>query len=163
MYFRCSTLGENVGRSNSLEIIQIIDLPGEILPGAGRPRYFREISIVDFFPRFVHAKDDGTIASRSKSRREKLVDDRSRVQSNQQLFKYAIQRQIRDHILKPSRAFVEAVAQPMVGSIQIRVLDSIIIRRAIFDSTRVSSFKRGRNVSRRECLSGATANALQST
>lgn len=81
------------------------------MPGAGRPRYFREISIVDFFPRFVHAKDDGTIASRSKSRREKLVDDRSRVQSNQQLFKYAIQRQIRDHVLKPSRAFVEAVAQ----------------------------------------------------
>lgn len=134
------------------------------MPGAGRPRYFREISIVDFFPRFVHAKDDGTIASRSKSRREKLVDDRSRVQSNQQLFKYAIQRQIRDHVLKPSRAFVEAVAQPVVGSIQIRVLDSIIIRGAIFDSIhRVSSFKRGRNVSRRECLSGATANALQST
>ena len=47
------------------------------MPGAGRPRYFREISIADFFPRFVHAKDDGTIASRSKSRREKLVDDRS--------------------------------------------------------------------------------------
>lgn len=92
------------------------------MPGAGRPRYFREISIVDFFPRFVHAKDDGTIASRSKSRREKLVDDRSRVQSNQQLFKYAIQRQIRDHVLKPSRAFVEAVAQPVVGSIRIRLL-----------------------------------------
>lgn len=162
MYFRCSTLGENVGRSNSLEIIQIIDLPGEILPGAGRPRYFREISIVDFFPRFVHAKDDGTIASRSKSRREKLVDDRSRVQSNQQLFKYAIQRQIRDHVLKLSRAFVEAVAQAgwLVPS---RFEYWIIIRRAIFDSTRVSSFKRGRNVSRRECLSGATANALQST
>lgn len=49
--FRSPTLGENVGRSNSLEIIQMIDLPsGEILPEAGRPR---EIFPWNFYRRFL--------------------------------------------------------------------------------------------------------------
>lgn len=161
-----STLGENVGRSNSLEIIQIIDLPGEILPEAGRPRYFREISIVDFFPiRFVHAKDDGTIVSRSKSQREKLVDDRSRVQSNQRFSnmrskdKYATR-------LK-TVTFMGIVVQANFGSAfrfeyWTRLFyDDYIIRRPSLIRARASRVsKREERISPRTCL---WSNALQST
>lgn len=135
-----STLGENVGRSNSLEIIQIIDLPGEILPEAGRPRYFREISIVDFFPiRFVHAKDDGTIVSRSKSQREKLVDDRSRVQSNQRFSNMRSKDKYATRFKTVTRVYGNRCPGQCWECVQIRVLDSIILRRlyyktAIFDS-----------------------------
>lgn len=84
--FRSPTLGENVGRSNSLEIIQMIDLPsGEILPEAGRPR---EIFPWNFYRRFLFL-DSFTRKMMERSCREvnhgegSWVDDRwSRVRSD---------------------------------------------------------------------------------